>query len=534
MQIYYKNTELTLYKNGKKIDFDINKDVDTEFLKYEFNQTISKLSMKHNSLAYWLMRLSERNTLTHHLFLDICKIMLLKKLGTQHLVVYTNNVAIYDFFQKTSTITLQDRYLFQKQKFFNSYKPYLYLITFLLKKFFFKLRYSHKKYAKDLSDTTIIQTWVSDTNFKNNTFKDSYYGDLAKYLRENGKTVITWPVFYNVKNKTNAISYIRKNKSDFLVIEDYLKWQDYFQSTKHFFQKRFLKLGSVKILENDFTSLFHYYQKQETIEMSSFFYSFTQRVKSSQNITFIQNHENMIGEKALALGVQKYLQTSKIIGYFHTTKPKNQLCLEYATSQEYKISPKPNAIVFNSYKFKDYYKTKYPNLLTYNGIALKQLHMQQKQTNEQNREKKILILFSGTKNDVILMFHLLNTLDDNYSFIFRTHPMLRFDIKAYYTKENYTLENDIPLNTLFNQVSKVIATYSAVALEAALSGLNVGLVYDKKRLLINPFDDTGIKNYMLLSTKEDIKKFLTLRYTQQNVKQIFNIKSQDYNIFKEL
>ena len=538
MLIKYKKTDLEIYIKNQKYDFDINKDIDIDFVREEFNKTIGKLSQKHNSLEYWLMRLSERNTLVHNLFLDICKIYLLKSLKSQHqnIEVYTNYIAIYSYFSNVANISLKDRLTFETKRFLLINKPYLQAIKFLIKKLIFNLKFKDKTKAKSMQDTTIIQTWVSDGNFKNDRFKDSYYGDLTEYLKKNDKKVITWPVFYNVKNEDRAVSFIRKLNDEFILIEDYLKPVDYLEAIKHFIKKRFLNLGEVFINNDDFTNVFKYYQKREKIEMVSLFYSFIKRLAENRckNIAFIQHHENMIPEKALILGVRKYLQDSKVIGYFHTTKPKNQLCLEYASKEEYEIAPKPDLVIFNSFKYREYFEKKFPKMVSKDGVAFKQLHLNNEMIGKQNKTNKFLVLFSGTNNEIKLMFDLLNCLDTEHKFIFRMHPMNRFDVGKYYKKDNYEVENDISLYVSVAKVSKVISTYSAVAVESALSGVNVGFLYNKKELLINPFDDTDIENYQLISNNEELEKFLNTNLENTDVQQVFNIKDEDYKIFLEV
>lgn len=538
MLIKLKKTELEIYIKNQKHDFDINKDIDINLIRNYFNGTIGKLSQKHNSLEYWLMRLSERNTLVHNLFLDVCRIYLLNSLVRQHqdIEVHTNNIALYAYFSKAANISLKDRLTFELKRLLLSNKLYLQVVKFALKKFIFNMKYKNKNFATPLHDVTVIQTWVSDGNFNDDSFKDSYYGNLADYLIENGKKVIIWPVFYNVKDESKVVEFIRKYNDSFIFIEDYLKPIDYLVAIKHFMKKRFLNLGKVVINNDDFTKVFHYYQNKESVEMASLFYSFIKRLSEngSKNITFIQNHENMIPEKALIVGVKKYLPDSKHIGYFHTTKPTNQLCLEYATKEEYEIAPKPALVIFNSDIYKKYFENKYPKIDARNGVSFKQLHLKNKPLYNEIKFNKILVLFSGTNDEISLVFDLLNNLKNEYQFIFRMHPMNRFDVQKYYKNNNYVVENEISLNSLISKVTKVISTYSAVAVESALTGLNVGLLYNKKELLINPFDGTNIKNYQLISTSEELEEFLSNTFENVNAEQIFNIEDKDYNIFLEV
>ncbi|NVJ54184.1 MAG: hypothetical protein HWD90_10830 [Campylobacteraceae bacterium] len=538
MKLKYKKTNLEIYIKNKQYDYNINTDIDVEYIRNLFNNSIGKLSQKHNSIEYWLMKLSERNTLTHDLFLDICKIYLLKSLNKQYknIEIYTNNITFYLYFSSFVKMSLKDILFFEVKRILIFNKPYLQTIKFLINKLIFIMKYKSKESAKPIQNTTIIQTWVSDNNFKNNSFKDSYYGDLFKYLQKKSKKVITWPVFYNVKNEAKAVSFIRKYNDDFILIEDYLKPADYLEAIKHFIKKRFLNLGIINIGNEDFSKVFKYYQNIETIEEVSLFYNFTKRLKEkrSNNIVFIHNHENMISEKALVLGVKKHLKDSKVIGYFHTTKPRNQLCLEYASLEEFNIAPKPELIIFNNYKYRKYFENAFPEMRFKDGVAFKQLHLKNKIEKNNNKKNKVLVLFSGTNDEIKLMFDLLNNLKDDYEFIFRMHPMNRFNVKKYYKKENYEVENEISLDILLNQVLKVISTYSAVALESALSGVSVGLLYNKKRLLLNPFDDTNIENYKLISNYKELESFLITNFKNKIVEQSFNIKDENYKIFLEV
>ena len=538
MKINYKSIDLEIYINNKKYNYDINKDIDIEKLRSSFNASISQLSQKHNSLEYWMMRISERNTLVHNLFLDICRIELLNKLLEENkdVEIYTNNIALYIYFAKLSSISFKDKIKFALKKLLIEWKPYLQMLKFIFKRSIFFIKFKDKKYIKNLSNSIVIQTYVSDSNFKNDEFKDSYYADLSDYLSNNGKKVVTWSIFYNLRNEKQVVEFIRKNNENFLLIEDYLKITDYIFVIGLFFKKRFLNLKNIKIQNNDFTSIFKHYQNKEIVEYSSLFYSFANRLSElkNENITFIQHYENMISEKALILGVKKYLQTAKIIGYFHTTKPKNQLCLEYASIEEYKIAPKPDAIIFNSNKYKKYYEKKYNDIAMYNGVAFKQLHLRNKADGKYTKREKILVLFSGTSDEIKLMFDLLNSLEDKYSFIFRMHPMNQFDVKQYFFKDNYEIANNITLDILFMSVSKVISTYSAVAVESALKGLKVGLIYDKKRLIVNPFDDTDINNYHLIGNTKDLKNFLDKKFKRIEIQNLFNIDDKYYEIFKHI
>ena len=494
----------------QELIYDINKDLDIDSLRDSFNDSIGRLSLKNNSLAYWLLEISERNTLTNHLFLDICRIKMIESLVQEHkdLKLFTNNISLYIHFKKDSEVSISDRFIFNLRKIFTQIKPYIHLILFCAKTFIFRFRHVKKSQVQDLTNTIVIQTYVGASSFLNNELKDNYYGNLAEYLKEKcNKKVVTWPIFFmrplsgNLGNKyypskalSTAVSYLRKNSDDFIILEDYLRRVDYLETYKLFFTKRFFDLGELKIMGTDYKEILGHYLKREIVEYGSLFYFFAKRLEERgySNISFLINHENMKPEKALILGIRQFLPDSKIIGNFHTARPKNLLTLDYANIDEYKIAPKPDLIMFNSPQLLDSFKKNYPITPTINGMAFKQeymnefFHTQNPVSREQN--DTLLVLFSGNREDIKLMFNLLKVVPKEYRLLIRMHPLYKFDPERYFSGNAFEVVNNVSLIENLSEGPKVLSTYSCVALECAVMGTHVGLVYNRKRLLLNPFD----------------------------------------------
>ncbi len=539
MIINYRNVELEIYVNDIKYDYNINDNVDV--IRDKFNDSISKLSQQNTSLDYWLMRISERNTLVNNLFLDICRIELIETLlkGEHKIHIGTNNLAIYAHFKKRRGVEVKAETSFIFWSIFHKYKPYLVIIKFLMSKFILFMNLaSLKKRAAKITNTVIIQTRVSDSNIKNGIFRDSYYSNLADKLRDSGRNVLTWPIIYNSKNKKALSNFFRKKENYYILMDDYLTSRDYISGVSHFLRKRKMKLGHFQVNESDYSSVLKYYQNREALEMSYFIYCFSRQLAliGSKAITFIVSHENMIHEKALILGVEKYMPESKVVGYFHTVMPKNILCLDYANQDEYRIAPKPKVILFNSSIYKELFEIKYPSLPVENAIALKQLHLNNEALSKEvslGHLTKTLIIFSGTLEEVKLMFKLLNEAKNNCQYLFRMHPMNPFKVNDFYKNDNYELVNDEPLDLLLLKTQKIISTYSALAVECALKGYKIGLVYDNTKLLLNPFEHTSLTNYQMLSNVEEVNSFLSSSFERYKGEQIFNLGSDHYCSFKK-
>ena len=531
MKIFYKNTDLEIYCDGSNIDYNINKDIDIDKLRLSFNEQIGDLCLKNNSLVYWTSRISERNTLVHNLFLDICRIELLKKYESvdREIKIFTNNISIFLFFKKKAKISRRSLLTFFLVKSFKTLRPYLTLLKFIYNKFLYVANYKIAVNDRKLSDYIIIQTYVSDSNLKNGKLNDSYFYNLSQLLKEKGKKVLVWPIFYNVKNNKELISFIRMHQEDFLLIEDHLRLSDYLNSVKHFMLKRFMKFPSITINNCSQKKIFDFYKKMECVEDSSLLYYFTKRIRGSTNIRFIVGFENMINDKALIIGSKKYLTNSKIMGFFHTTKPKNLLCLDFASSNEFNLAPKPDSFFFNSSVYKNYFKMKHPELKVYDGFAFKQQYLNNIDLSKSKIPNKILVLFSGINSEIELILSLLSKLPKSFNFLFRMHPMNYFEVKKYYKNDNYELVNDFTIEQTLKISNKVLTLYSSLALELAILGNEIGLIYDKKKLLINPFDNTEFKNYSLISNINELNDFLLKINFVKRKEVFFKISNDDLN-----
>ena len=107
---------------------------------------------------------------------------------------------------------------------------------------------------------------------------------------------------------------------------------------------------------------------------------------------------------------------------------------------------------------------------------------------------EILILFSGTTDEIEFTFSLLNNVKKDYKFLFRMHPMKHFNVKEYYNYTNFKIVNDMSINKLLRKSGKIVSTYSSIALEYALRGREIGLIYDNglKFVLLKSLHETSV------------------------------------------
>ena len=132
------------------------------------------------------------------------------------------------------------------------------------------------------------------------------------------------------------------------------------------------------------------------------------------------------------------------------------------------------------------------------------------------------------------MFSLLSKVKNSYKFLFRMHPLNRFNVAEFYQYKNYKIVNEESIDELLSKSKKIISTYSATALESALRGIEVGLIYDKRKLLFNPFDNTNINNYQLILNNLELEDFLNKKSEVCKFGHFFNLDEKHYNVFLEV
>ncbi len=516
LTIRYHNHPLKIKSEKNWLKFNINQDIDLDSARNAFNEAIALLMPKLGVENYSMLRICERNIFMNDFFMDFCYIQLITKLSFRHpkLIIYSNNIALYEYFKnsKSVNISLGSKLIFKKKSITSSFAKYFRFAYFLLKSLNFHRNVSKNNSPHyDLSNTTIIQTWVSDKNFADTEFQDSYYKELRLYLKEQNRKCLTWPVFYTVEQTKKALRFISNNSDQFLMPENFLDYKDYNILLSHFCKLKKIKINDFKIINFNLTRVFNYHLKKEIPTYASIVYRFIEKLaeKNFKDVKVIINHENMIVEKMLLLAREKFFPQMSVLGYFHTTKPKNQLCLEYAGKNVCDTLPKPDKIIFNSSKYCSYYSKKYPQLNCKNGYAFKQAYINHIPI-EPGSDSKILVCLSGNMNDSILVLELLNKIKNktaDLEFIFKFHPMNFFELNNICKLTKYKVSN-LSLPELYGKVKKVISPYSACLLEAALVGKDVGFIYNPEKLLLNPFDDTGIINYKLIADESTLINFL--------------------------
>ena len=375
IQLKYSLAEFSIFKSKKRYNFSFEKMLDMKTTRNKFNQIISLMTYNNNNdLLFYLLQFTEKNTLANSIFLNFCRISLLEKISKDnYITVHTNQPSIYYHFKNNIKISYIDKIIFTLVYYFNFFLSILRSCKVFVGVSYNKILFSNKKIIPSLKNSIIIQTFVSDTSFEGDRFEDFYYESLKKNMKKSHKQIITWPVFYNFNKKIKGSKFIKKNYDKFIIPENYLNWKDLIKFIPLIISFKFFKPYRIFKKSFKYYSFIKYWISIESLRKDYFYYLFIKNLSliENKNLSFLFNHENLIPQKIPLLAIRQFLPETETYGYFHTSKPKNLLSLDYGSKKEFNIFPKPKIILFNSQYYKSFYEKKWPSLKCENVISFK-------------------------------------------------------------------------------------------------------------------------------------------------------------------
>lgn len=514
IELKYSRIKNSIIIDGAEYLYNLNEDIEIESIKNEFNNSLIKIFETEKNEYLWLTRTFERNTLQSKLFEDTCFIILvidlLNKNKNNKVVIYTNRDFIFNQLRKIIKPKKSCSGIFKfkriKRDFINNAKDF-----FFISKFIFNVIYSSTNKSNIPKKSYIIQTWINESNFKSGVFKDSYFPGLVDFYKKNNIESYIWPIIYNcnaksIRKKVNAL----ENVFNIYAMINLLDLLDLLAVRR----KKNIKKNCQKLIVKgiDLTDLLKQHLAVEIYEDADVIYLMGKRIERSKKLTFIVNHENMISEKALIMGLGSNSPgtTNRVFALFHSAKPRNLLCLDYNDSKEIECSPKPNRILFNSKAYLDYFRSKDESkqMKLLPGFAFKQTYLKGLSVDSFTKSNSILVLLPGDYGNSIFLINMLKkTKFKKITFVFRMHPMVQIPISLF-DESHMVIDKCKGLVDSISSVEKVISFYSAAALESSVLGKKVGLVYNPQELKFDPFDDSKITSYSLISNLNELSNFI--------------------------
>lgn len=482
-------------------------------IKTDYHVLINQLYSESDNNIYWYVNsLLSRNNFVSEVFINLCYLELVKKIFDDYsiteVIVYNNaqkNV-LYNYYNNNEIKVRVDFNLKRKVK--NYLTPFymFYLnLTFFISSVIARSKERRQFFLKNISELTIIDTFVTPFEFNSGTYKSRHYpkDQLWDYLSPiEKKSIYFVPEFVSISN--NISSVIRKLEladENFIFKNDFLQISDYCRAL----------FGPLLIKKIDFSSYSFRGFKIAPILKKDFFLNITNinsfkgilnfyffRRAKKYNIDFkliVNWFENQSFDRGFNLGARKFYSQTNLIGFQPFVQDLNfQFHLCPIEIEEFHLVI-PKSIIVIGEKHKKQINRFYTSLNVDVGPSIRFKYLNN------------CIEYTSLKTEFILValpisieesFNLLNVLDNlrisfdtffnSMTWVLKPHPDLDlFSIKREFNAlfDVIVIENQ-PIGSLLNNSSVVITNGSTVAIESVVFGKPVCIIGAQNGLTQNP------------------------------------------------
>jgi hypothetical protein len=489
-----------------------------ERLRRPFLELIADLGARHQSLAWWSSRVSERNVHVSRLFLNCCYASLAASVIRENAgticVVATDRAVLEAVAGRADLAGTDVIWLGGARRGVEAGRRSVRIARRIARFLWSAVRRSRT--APDAGGgrrpDIVIRTWVDEGCLTaEGGFRDRYFDGLADWLRSLGYEVTTIPVLFNLmRSQTEAWRTLARTGRSFLAPERFYRMRDYLFALRIAFQQTQISLGDVSLEAEDVTALFEAERKRFAFDSGSLDAILSHRLplrladKGFTPSVFIDPYENMIPEKSLILGFRRYLPDTKLVGYQHSTVPPMLLC-NFVTAREARCAPLPDRVVCSGTLFRDVLVSEgLPGDLAVVGPALRFAHLWSQPPRDLGADPAaaavLVPLPLGVDPAIELLRHVIDAFEacTNLEVRVKPHPMLAFTdvlslagvdlLPAHFSISTASMEEAL-------QSSQVVVSFGSSALyEAAAAGVPVLVVARESGLDLNPlawYSDLG-------------------------------------------
>jgi hypothetical protein len=519
--------DLPIIKTG-----DLLQDIAHRY-RQDYIDFIGSLSVRNNSIYWWLTSVSEKNPFISTVFLYFCYLKIIEHFinSSDNLVIICDSHslidAIKDTFASRSDLTFIvmdsrfNRRICTSSKLFSGIvKKGYFLIRFIsrigIAKFFSIIK-GHRNTWKN-QNKIAIHSWTDARSFLNKgKYHDTYFGNMSDHVKEYSPEYLTisyvLPTIYYVKA---VINLIRCNEKIFL-FEEFLSFGDVFRAL-FLIQVKFPSIiDAPKLKKIDLSSVIREECNYDRFgssrsETTLFHYFAGKRIAHHKNVkTLIYTFENHIWEKMLCLGIKESDTNCQLIGYAHSVV--SPMYMFYTQSSfERDIAPMPDYILVNGKLAKErlteagFKKEKiiiggayrYGNL---NNVDIDH-HI------ARSRKSILVIPTSGLDETIELIDKIVSTFGERKDITVRIkpHPTVSAEkIIAFFPELpphfSFTLD---PVEILLKTTDLVIFTESTVSIEALARHIPVLHIKSDLRIDMNLF--AGIEPIQSVAKNEEIER----------------------------
>lgn len=482
-------------------------------IKADYHVLINQLYSKSDNNIYWYVNsLLSRNNFVSDVFINLCYLELVKKIFDEYniteVIVFNNaqkNV-LYNYYNNNE---LKIRVAVNLKRDIKNFLSPFYMFYLNLSFFFSSViarnRERRQTLLKNISELTIIDTFVTPFEFNSGTYKSRHYpkDQLWDYLSPvEKKSVYFVPEFVSISN--NISSVIRKLEladENFIFKNDFLQISDYCRAL----------LGPLLIKKIDFSSCTFRGFKIAPILKKDFylnitninafkgilnFYFFKRTKKYNINFKHIVNwFENQSFDRGFNLGARKFYSQTSLIGFQPFIQDLNfqfHLC-PIEIEEVHLVIPK--SIIVIGEKYKKLINKFYSSLNVDIGPSIRFKYLNNCIEYSTLKTEFILVALPISIEESFTLLKVLDSLRISFDAFFKSmtwilkpHPDLDlFSIKREFNElfDTFVIENQ-SIGSLLNNCSVVITNGSTVAIESVIFGKPVCIIGAQNGLTQNP------------------------------------------------
>lgn len=499
-------------------------DLATRNQKEPFLKWIAQLGNGYPEEPWWASRVSERNPMVSSLFMDICRLNVLREyLGVPRplTMIVVESSSLMHILNQVDWINLArisvPHHLRDPFKKYNNFVKNcllycglfdvaLYLVRIAV--FLYQAvqaKFAGKTCLDNLrnKNTILIHTYLDESSFSSDyVFSDRYFPGLERFYRENDYEVLVLPVMFGItRSFYSAWRWIKFANSKFLNPFSLYQFSDYIYSFKVALRAKKIPTEPLFFDGNDVQNLVYSEKRQFAFDvLPEILYLRLPLRLMDRGIkcrALVAEFENMIPEKMLNLGFKKYQPACERIGYQHSALFPNLLC-NFIPKEEQRTAPIYDRIICNGTFFKDILSDKWmqPEILSV-GPALRYKHLDNYLENPVNslvnRPKNILIPLPLHFSGAVEMLHkaidaFANEAD--ITVILKSHPMSSVEVLLEAIGRlklplNFSI-SCLPIGDILRISSVVVGLGTTSLIEAASAGVPIVRVYRDSSLNLDP------------------------------------------------
>lgn len=345
----------------------------------------------------------------------------------------------------------------------------------------------------------LIRTWVDEASVtEGRGLQDRYFPGLATWLRERGHRVVTLPVMFGVRHESAVWRALGTGDGEILPEFRLYRVSDFLYALRTGWASAALDIGPVELAGVQVGDLFAHERERWAMDGGTLDAALCSRLARrladrGLNVErVIDTYENMIPEKGLIWGFRTCAPDARLVGFQHGALYPLLLC-NFVTAAEAEIAPLPDVVVCNGPRFRQLLVSEgLPPDRTIVGAALRYRHLRRVADPASRDEPRILAPLPLTVEIASEFLEKICRALPGWTVVLKPHPMAPIELAlSALTLTALPAGFSVARGTMheaLSQATTVVSTASTTALEAVAAGVPVVVVGGYAAVDLNPLD----------------------------------------------